>query len=290
MQDLPRPGIEHMFLELAGAFLTTGPPVQFSSVQSLSHVWLFATPWTAAHQASLSITNSWSLPKLMSIEWVIPSNHLILCRPLLLSPSIFPSIREVCISTIKGGLQDSILLLNHQSSLYKWFILLFSIPSLCLRGLKIGKDRRVLLHNYNSVTMWASLLWCESVDLVHDLPLILSLTNRTVECLSWMAPKRSLMYCSHVEKKVGHCLDPHRKLVVWLITSYLLQVKLYLPKIGWYLTLRTCEWENLDRHAPRESSTGRWRHTIGSTSQRIPKTSSKAWGSRERSMGQILLF
>ena len=64
----------------------------FSSVQSVSHVWLFATPWTAACQASLSITNSWSLLKLMSIELVIPSNHLILCHPLLL-PSIFPSIR-----------------------------------------------------------------------------------------------------------------------------------------------------------------------------------------------------
>ena len=64
-----------------------------SSVQSLSHVWLFATPWTAAHQASLSITNSWSLLKLMSIESVMPSNHLILCHPLLLLPSIFPHIR-----------------------------------------------------------------------------------------------------------------------------------------------------------------------------------------------------
>ena len=66
---------------------------QFNSVQSLSHVRLFATPWTAAHQASLSITNSQSLPKLMSIESVMPSSHLILCRPLLLLPSIFPSIR-----------------------------------------------------------------------------------------------------------------------------------------------------------------------------------------------------
>ena len=65
----------------------------FSAVQSLSHVWLSVTPWTAARQASVSITNSQSSPKLMSIESVMPSNHLILCcRPLLL-PSIFPSIR-----------------------------------------------------------------------------------------------------------------------------------------------------------------------------------------------------
>ena len=63
-----------------------------SSVQSLSRVWLFATPRTAACQASLSITNSRSLPKLMSFELVMPSSHLILCRPLLLLPSIFPNI------------------------------------------------------------------------------------------------------------------------------------------------------------------------------------------------------
>ena len=69
--------------------------VQFSSVQVLSHVWLFVTPWTAACQASLSITSSWSLLKLMSINSVMPSNHLILCCPLLLLPSILPSIRTL---------------------------------------------------------------------------------------------------------------------------------------------------------------------------------------------------
>ena len=66
--------------------------LRFSSVHLLSHVWLFATPWTAAPQASQSFTISWNLLKLMSIESVMPSNHLILCHPLLL-PSIFPSIR-----------------------------------------------------------------------------------------------------------------------------------------------------------------------------------------------------
>ena len=70
-----------------------GPCIQFSSVQSLSHVRLFVTPWTTAHQASLSITNSQSLLKLMSIESVRSSSRLILCHPLLLLPSIFPSIR-----------------------------------------------------------------------------------------------------------------------------------------------------------------------------------------------------
>ena len=69
------------------------PLVQFSQVQSLSRAWLFATPWTAARQASLSISNPWSLLKLMSLELVVPSDHLILCCPLLLLPSMFPNIR-----------------------------------------------------------------------------------------------------------------------------------------------------------------------------------------------------
>ena len=86
----------HSFLELKIKYIyiyTYTYTYQFSPVQSLSRVRLFATPWTAARQASLSITNSQSSLKLMSIESVMPSNHLILCCPLLLPPSIFPSIR-----------------------------------------------------------------------------------------------------------------------------------------------------------------------------------------------------
>ena len=78
--------LTHVFCSLVLWF------IQFSSVQSLSHVWLFVTPWTAARQTSLFITNSRSPPKPMSIESVMPSNHLILCRPLLLPP-VPPSIR-----------------------------------------------------------------------------------------------------------------------------------------------------------------------------------------------------
>ena len=91
---------------------------QFRSVQSLSHVQLFVTPWIAPCQASLSITNSWSLLKLMSIESVMPSNHLILCHPLLLPPSIFPSIRvfsnesDLCISGASAS--TSVLPMNIQ--------------------------------------------------------------------------------------------------------------------------------------------------------------------------------
>ena len=80
---LPSPGIRHIYQH----YLV----FQFSSVQSLSRVQPFATPWTAAHQASLSITKNQSLLKLMSIESVMPSNHLILCRPLLLLVQSFPA-------------------------------------------------------------------------------------------------------------------------------------------------------------------------------------------------------
>ena len=84
---------------IAGRFFTSWPPgkpqmrISVSSIQSLRHVRLFVTPWNAARQASLSITDSQSLLKFMSIESVMPSNHLILCRHLLLLPSIFSSIR-----------------------------------------------------------------------------------------------------------------------------------------------------------------------------------------------------
>ena len=83
-QETPPPGRNNFLWSLSS---------QFSSVQSLSRVRLFATPWIAARQASLSITNSQSLPKLMLIDLVMTSNHLILCHPLLLLPSIFPDIR-----------------------------------------------------------------------------------------------------------------------------------------------------------------------------------------------------
>ena len=97
-RDLPNPGIDFKSSALqADSLLTELPgkplPFGFSSVQWLSPVHLCETPWTAVHQASLSITKSQSLLKLMSIESVMPSNHLILCHPFLLLPSVFPSIK-----------------------------------------------------------------------------------------------------------------------------------------------------------------------------------------------------
>ena len=104
----------------------------FSSVQSLSHVWLFVTPWTAAHQDSLSVTNSWSSLKVMSIESVMPTNHLVFCHPLLL-PSIFPSIRVFPNESVLQVAKVLEFQLQHQSfqwifrtDLFRtdWFILL----------------------------------------------------------------------------------------------------------------------------------------------------------------------
>ena len=93
--------------------------IHFSSVQLLNHFQLFAIPWTTAHQASMSITNSQSLPKLMSIESVMPFNYLILCRPLLLLPSIFPSIRVFS----NESLCPPKKLFRTWIMVYNWFVL-----------------------------------------------------------------------------------------------------------------------------------------------------------------------
>ena len=102
-------------------------------VQSLSHVWLFATPWTAACQTSLSFTISQSLLKLMFIESVMPSNHLTLCCPLLLLPSIFPSIRVFSYESggQSIGVSASVLPMNIQG----WFPLEFTDLILLSKGL-----------------------------------------------------------------------------------------------------------------------------------------------------------
>ena len=102
-EGLPDPGIKPVSPIGRRILYHWATSVQFSSVQLLSRVWLFATPWTAARQASPSITNSRSSPKPMSIELVMPSNHLILCHPFLLLPSIFPSIRVFSNESASGG-------------------------------------------------------------------------------------------------------------------------------------------------------------------------------------------
>ena len=93
---------------------------QFSSVQLLSRVWFFATPWTAARQASLSITNSQSLLKLVSIESVMPSNHLIFCRPLFHPPSVFPSIRVFSNESVSLHQVAKVLEFQLQYQSFQW--------------------------------------------------------------------------------------------------------------------------------------------------------------------------
>ena len=135
--------------------LWSHPLTPFCSVQALSRVQLFVTPWTAALQASLSITNSWSLLKLTSIESVMPSNHLIFCRPLLL-PSIFPSIRVFPVTQFfaSGGqsigvsvsASASVLPMNIQD----WFPLgLTSWVSLLSKGLsRVFSNTTVQKHQF----------------------------------------------------------------------------------------------------------------------------------------------
>ena len=155
---------------------------QFSSVQLLSHVWLFVTPRTAACQPSLSITNFQSLLKLMSIELVMPSNHLILCHPLLLLPSIFPSIR---VFSNESGLHIrwskywsfsfSISPSNEYSGLISFRIDWFDL--LALQG-----TLKSLLQHHSSK---ASILWCSAfftVQLSHSYMTIrkaIALTRQT---------------------------------------------------------------------------------------------------------------
>ena len=152
----------------------------FSSVQLLSHVRLFATPWIAARQASLSITNSRSLPKLMSIEPMMPSNHLILCHPLLL-PSIFPSFRVF--SNVSGlhirwpeywSFSFSISPSNEYSGL-----IFFRIDRWDLLAVQ-GTLKSLLQHHSSKV----SILWCSALLLVqHSHPYMT--TGKTIALTRW---------------------------------------------------------------------------------------------------------
>ena len=156
------------------------PPRQ--SVQSLSRIQLFLTPWTTAHQASLSIINSRSLLKLMSIKSVMPSNHLILCRPLLLPPSIFPSIRAFssesvhCIRRQKyWSFRFSISPSNEYSGLISFRMDLLDL-------LEVQGTLNSLLQHHSAN---ASILWCSAffiVQLSH--PYVT--TGKTIALTIWI--------------------------------------------------------------------------------------------------------
>ena len=155
--------------------------VQFGSVQSLSHVQLFATPWTTARQASLSITNSQSPLKPKSIELVMPSNHLVLYRPLLLLPSIFPSIRvfsnesALCIRWPK----DWSFSFNNSPSNEHPGLISFRMNWLDLLALQ--GTLKSLLQRHSSK---ASILWCSAFFIV-QLSHPYMTTGKTIALTRW---------------------------------------------------------------------------------------------------------
>ena len=154
--------------------------IQFSSVQSLSCVRPFMTLWTAAHQASLSITNSWSPPKPMFIESVMPSSHLILCDPLLLLPSIFPSIRvfsNESILHIRWPRYWSFSLNISPSNAHPGLIS-FRMDWLDLLAVQGTLESSSILHSK------ASILWCSAFFIV-QLSHPYKTTGKTISLTRW---------------------------------------------------------------------------------------------------------
>ena len=135
----------------------------FSSVQSLSHVRLLATPWITAHQASLSIPNSQSLLRLVSIESVMPSNHLILCHPLLLPPSIFPSIRVFSSESVLHTRWPKYWSFSFNFSPSNEYTRLISFRVDWLDLLTVQGTLKSLLQHHSSK---ASILWCSAFFIV----------------------------------------------------------------------------------------------------------------------------
>ena len=153
---------------LVHKLLCAYPILQFSSVQSLSRVQLFATTWTTVCQASLSITNSWGLLQLMSIESVMPSNHLILCHPLLFLPSIFPSIRDFQMSQLFAsggqsiGVSTSTLVLP--VNIQDWFPLGWTGWILESKGLSETSPTP----QFKSINLEFSFLYNPTLTSIHD--------------------------------------------------------------------------------------------------------------------------
>ena len=167
--DLPNPGIKPKFPALQADSLPSEPPgkpkpeSQFSSVQSLSRVRLSATPWTAARQAFLSITNSRSPPKPMCIESVMPSNHLILCCPLLLLSSIFPSIRVFSSESVLRFRWPKYWSFSFSISPSNEYSGLISLRIDWLYLLAVQETLKSLLQQHSSK---ASILWCSAFLMV----------------------------------------------------------------------------------------------------------------------------
>ena len=191
---------------------------RFSAVHLLSRVWLFAAPWTAARQASLSIINSRSLPKLISIELVMPSNHLILCRPLLLLPSIFPSIRVFS--------NESALRMRWP----KYWSFSFSIspsnehPGLItfrvdwLDLLSVQGTLKSLLQHHSSK---ASILWCSAFFIV-QLSHIYMTTGKTIALTRWTFDDKVMSLLFNMLSRLVITFLPRSKVKVKSLSRVLL--------------------------------------------------------------------
>ena len=156
------------------------PCTQFSSVQLLSRVCLFVSPWTAGHQASLSITNSWSLLKLMSIESVMPSNHLILCHPLLLLPSIFPSTKVFSNESVLCIRWPKYWSFSFSISPFNEYSGLISFRMDWLGFLAVQGTLKSLQHHSSK----ASILWCSTFYIV-QLSHPYMTTGKTIALTRW---------------------------------------------------------------------------------------------------------
>ena len=185
-----------------------------SSVQSLSHVRLFATPWAAAGQASLSIINSWSLLKLMTMESVTPSNYLILCHPLLLLPSIFPSIgvfSDESLLRIRWPKYWSFSFSISPSSEYSGLI---SFRMAWLDLLAVQGTLKCLLQHHSSK---ASILWCSAFFAI-QLPHPYTTTEKTIPLTRWTFVDKvmSLLFNTLSRLVITFLPRSKRLLISWL--------------------------------------------------------------------------
>ena len=189
-----------------------GTFVRFSSVAS--HVGLFVTPWTAARQASLSITNSWSLLKVMSIESVMPSNHLILCHPLLLLPSIFPSIRVFSNESVPHIRWPKYWSFSFSISPSNEYSGLISFTMDWLDLLAVQGTLKSLLQHHSSK---ASILWCSAFFIV-QLSHPYMTTGKTIALTRWTFVGKVMSLLLNMLSRLVIAFLPRSKrlLISWL--------------------------------------------------------------------------
>ena len=201
--------------------------VQFSSLQLLHCVRLFLTPWTAARQASLSITNSWSLLKLTSIESMMPSNHLILCHPLLLLPSIFASIRVFSNESILRIRWPKYWSFSFNISLSNEYSGLISFRVDLLHLLPVQGTLKNFLQHYSSK---ASILW-HSAFFIVQLSHLYMTSGKTIALTRWTFVDKVVSLLFNMLSRLVITLLPRSKhlLISWL--QSLSAVILEPPKI-----------------------------------------------------------